>query len=98
MVLESISKCEEGQKELCRSVTLGGGTAMTRNFNTRLQKDLIDVFPLRYGRPRVRVAKEYSAWLGGSVCCRLSCLSSTWITKDEYNEYGERIIHRKQFV
>lgn len=95
MVSESISKCEkEMQQELCGHVRLGGGTTMTRNFNTRLQKELASEC-VRF-LSKVYAAEEHSAWVGGSICG--ATMRSGWITKDEYNEWGARSIHRKPSI
>lgn len=39
--------------------------------------------------------RYYSAWNGGSDLCSLSSFESYWITKEEYEENGAEIVHRK---
>ena len=39
--------------------------------------------------------RYYSVWTGGSTLCSLSTFESQWITKEEYEEYGAEIVHRK---
>ena len=39
--------------------------------------------------------RKYSVWIGGSIVSSLSSFRTGWITKDEYDESGPSIIHRK---
>ena len=39
--------------------------------------------------------RYYSVWTGGSTLCSLSTFESQWITKEEYEENGAEIVHRK---
>jgi actin-related protein len=39
----------------------------------------------------------YSAWIGGSVLASLTFFQQSWINRQEYDEYGPSIVHRKCF-
>ena len=39
--------------------------------------------------------RYYSVWCGGSTLCSLTTFASKWITKEEYDEHGAEIVHRK---
>jgi len=41
--------------------------------------------------------RKYCVWLGGSILSSISTFSCMWITKEEYLESGESIVHRKCF-
>ena len=41
--------------------------------------------------------RKYSVWIGGSILSSLSTFQQMWITKDEYDEAGPSIVHRKCF-
>jgi len=41
--------------------------------------------------------RKYSVWMGGSILSGLSSFQDMWITKDEYEEAGQCIVHRKCF-
>ena len=41
--------------------------------------------------------RKYSAWIGGSILSSLSTFSVMWITKEEFEESGSEIVHRKCF-
>ena len=39
----------------------------------------------------------FSAWLGASTLASLSTFQTMWITKQEYEDNGPTIVHRKCF-
>jgi len=39
--------------------------------------------------------RYYSVWTGGSTLSSLSTFESQWITKQDYEENGAEIVHRK---
>ena len=39
--------------------------------------------------------RKYSVWIGGSILSSLSTFQQMWISKEEYEEYGPQIVHRK---
>jgi actin-related protein len=41
--------------------------------------------------------RKYSVWIGGSILSSLSTFQQMWITKQEYDECGPSIVHRKCF-
>jgi actin len=41
--------------------------------------------------------RNYSVWIGGSLLASLSTFQQAWITKEEYDEVGPCIVHRKCF-
>ncbi|KFV05364.1 Actin, cytoplasmic 2, partial [Tauraco erythrolophus] len=49
--------------------------------------------PLADHRPE----KKYSGWIGGSILASLSTFQQMWISKQEYDESGPSIVHRKCF-
>ncbi len=55
-----------------------------------------DIFlcPLQMIAPPER---KYSVWIGGSILASLSTFQQMWISKDEYEEAGPSIVHRKCF-
>ncbi|VDP78024.1 unnamed protein product [Echinostoma caproni] len=61
------------------------------------------VFPSIVGRPRHQIKivappeRKYSVWIGGSILASLSTFQQMWISKQEYDESGPGIVHRKCF-
>merc|ERR1712192_323970 len=41
--------------------------------------------------------RKYSVWIGGSILVSLSTFQQMWISKQEYDECGPSIVHRKCF-
>lgn len=41
--------------------------------------------------------RAHAAWLGGSILASLAVVGQMWITKEEYDENGPLIVHRKTF-
>ncbi|KAK2617037.1 actin [Conoideocrella luteorostrata] len=81
---------------LARNIVLAGGNTMMTNFALRLQQDLpltLSSEPKVYAPPE----RKYSAWIGGSILASLSSFTSLAVTKDEYDEEGAAVIHRKCF-
>ena len=64
----------------------------------RLTKELVGLVP---SAMKVRVVappeRKYSVWIGGSILSSLTTFQSMWVTKDEYEESGPSIVHRKCF-
>ena len=62
------------------------------------QKELVALSfidtPIRVIAPPER---KYSVWIGGSILSSLGTFQQSWITKDEYDELGPSIVHRKCF-
>jgi len=41
--------------------------------------------------------RKYMVWKGGSTLSTLSTFKSMWISKADYDEHGESVVHRKCF-
>ena len=41
--------------------------------------------------------RQHAAWLGGAILGSLPTMPSMWISKEEYDENGPLIVHRKTF-
>ena len=41
--------------------------------------------------------RKYSVWIGGAILSSLSSFQNMWISKQEYDECGPSIVHRKCF-
>ena len=71
---------------------------MVSQFDNRFNKEITALAP---SAVKVRIVappeREYSVWIGGSILSSLSTFQELWITKDEYDESGPEIVHRKCF-
>ncbi|KAJ5073577.1 actin [Anaeramoeba ignava] len=93
----SIMKCDvDIRKDLYGNVVLSGGTSMFPGISDRLQKEITQLAP-----PAMKVKiiappeRKYSVWIGGSILASLSTFQNMWISKEEYEESGPSIVHRK---
>lgn len=83
---------------LLQSITLSGGTTMFESFQERLNKEITGLVPQGVQVKIIApVERKFSIWIGGSVLSTLATFQSNWITKEEYNETGASIVHRKCF-
>jgi actin len=95
----SIMKCDiDIRKDLYSNVVLSGGTTMYEGIAERLTKELTNLAP-----PSMKIKvvappeRKYSVWIGGSILASLSTFQQMWISKEEYEESGPGIVHRKCF-
>jgi actin-related protein len=96
---DSVMKCDNDvRKDLFANIILSGGSTLFEAMGERLWHEIHQLTPSN-GRIKVLAPPErlYSVWLGGSVLASLSTFQSMWITKQEYDENGPNIIHRKCF-
>ena len=42
--------------------------------------------------------RKYGAWIGGSILSGISTFEEMWITRQEYDKDGPRIVHKKNWV
>ncbi|KAL6067412.1 Actin-1 [Balamuthia mandrillaris] len=95
----SIMKCGvDIRKDLCGNVVLSGGTSMFPGIADRMQKELTALAP---STMKIKVfappERKYSVWIGGSILASLATFQQMWISKEEYDEAGPGIVHRKCF-
>jgi actin-related protein len=94
---QSINKCDiDVRKDLYANIVLSGGTTMYEGLPERLQKEVTNLAP---NSMKVKVVappeRKYSVWIGGSILASLSTFQTMWVKKDEYDEAGPSIVHRK---
>lgn len=41
--------------------------------------------------------RKFSVWIGGSILGSLASFAQMWVSKQEYDESGAHIVHRKCF-
>lgn len=96
---DSIQKCDvDIRKDLYMNVVLSGGTTMYDGLNDRLNKEMAALAPpLLKIRILAPPERKFSVWIGGSILSSLSTFQNMWVTKQEYDESGPTIVHRKCF-
>eukprot|EP00105_Crassostrea_gigas_P016410 XP_011433782.1 PREDICTED: actin-5 [Crassostrea gigas] len=98
-IYNSIMKCDiDIRKDLYANTVLSGGSTMYPGFAYRMQKE-ISALALRTMKIKIIAPpeREYSVWIGGSVLASLPTFPKMWISKQEYDESGPPIVHKKCF-
>ncbi|KAH9513847.1 hypothetical protein Btru_031547 [Bulinus truncatus] len=93
----SIMKCDVDTRRLFyNNLIISGGSTMFPGMAERMKKELCALAP-----PGVRIGvvappeRKLMVWIGGSILASLSTFQQMWITKQEYDESGPSIVHRK---
>uniref|UniRef100_A0A674NEK8 Actin, cytoplasmic 2 Actin, cytoplasmic 2, N-terminally processed n=1 Tax=Takifugu rubripes TaxID=31033 RepID=A0A674NEK8_TAKRU len=86
------------RKDLYANTVLSGGTTMYPGIADRMQKEITSLAPTTM---KIKIIappeRKYSVWIGGSILASLSTFQQMWISKQEYDESGPSIVHRKCF-
>jgi len=84
------------RRDLLKNVILSGGTTMYEGIADRLKSELTTLAP---PGSEIRIVatpdRKYAVWKGASTLASLSTFAASWISKDEYEEHGAAIVHRK---
>ncbi|VVB03076.1 unnamed protein product [Arabis nemorensis] len=95
---KSILKCNfDSRKDLYGNIIMSGGTTMFPGLAQRLTKEIAG---LAQACMKIKVATpkgKCGSWYGGSILASLSTFQQMWISKEEYEESGATIVHRKCF-
>merc|ERR1712222_304445 len=95
----SIMQCDiDVRKALYANVVLSGGTSLFQGIGERMTKELSALVP-----PTMKIKviappeRKYSVWIGGSILSSLTTFQQMWVSKEEFDESGPGIVHRKCF-
>ena len=71
---------------------------MYEGISDRLSKEVTNLAP---NSMKIKVVappeRKYSVWIGGSILSSLSTFQAMWVKKEEYDESGPGIVHKKCF-
>lgn len=95
----SVMGCDfDIRRDLYSNVVISGGSTMFPGMADRLKKELDAIVPndmkVNVNAP---VDRKYSAWIGGSKLASLSTFQQMSVSKQEYDECGPGIVHKKCF-
>ena len=98
-IYDTITACDiDLRRDLFHNIVLSGGTTMFPGIADRITKELSQLTPATISiRVIAPPERKYSVWIGGSVLASLNTFQENWITKEEYEECGPQIVHRKCF-
>lgn len=97
LAFETIQKCDvDLRKDFFGNIVLSGGSTCAENFARRMQQEIEGLCPatmiVRVVAPESR---QHSVWKGGSILASLSTFQQMWVSRDEYDQTGPRIVHHK---
>jgi len=98
-LFESVQGCDlDIRKDLYHSVVLSGGNTVFKGMPGRITKELDYLVP---NHVRVKVTapstRKWSVWTGGSILASLPTFGDMWVNREDYDECGSSIVHRKCF-
>ncbi|KAK4510650.1 uncharacterized protein ATC70_005082 [Mucor velutinosus] len=99
MVYNSINNCDIDLRPLLfNNVVVTGGDTLFKGFNERLNHEL----PLKAPGSKIKIhaagnttERKSSSWLGGSILASLGTFHQLWVSRKEYEEFGDSIVHRR---
>jgi len=99
MVYAAVMSCDvDVRRDFYGNILLSGGSTMFPGFAERLQKEIQCLAP---ASQKIKVIappeRKYMGWIGGSIMASLSTFQQMWVSKEEYDESGPSIVHRKCF-
>ena len=77
------------------NIQLSGGSRLFAGFNKRINKELEQLAYQKVHTISSPFERTNQARSGGSMLASLSTFQSMWISKQEYNECGPSMVHRK---
>jgi actin, other eukaryote len=97
LTFKSIQECDvDVRRDLYQNIILSGGTTMFDGIGERLYKEIENRAPKQV---TVKVIaspdRKYAVWRGGSTLTSLSTFASMWVTREDYEENGAVVVHRK---
>lgn len=94
---KTIMSCDiDIRSDLFNNIVMSGGTTMFPGINERMTAEIKKLAPPTINvRVITPAERKYSVWIGGSILSSLNTFQENWILKDEYDEAGPSIVHRK---
>jgi centractin len=99
VLVYSIQKSDlDLRKVLFKNIVLSGGSTLFKGFGDRLLSEIKKLSPkdvqIKISAPQERL---YSTWIGGSILASLDTFKKMVVSKREFDEEGQRAVHRKTF-
>ena len=98
LIQSSIKQCDKDKrKSLYANIILSSGNTMFRGIANRVRKEMGVVTQGARLRVMAPPERKYSVWIGGSILASMSSFQQTWLSKQEYEEGGNRMIRKRCF-
>ena len=95
---EAVEKCDNDiKKDIYNCIDLTGGSSMFPGLEERFYKEIKDLVDIDM-KNEIKIenlnSRKYGVWTGGAILT-MSGFELKWITKAEYEESGDLIVHKK---
>lgn len=93
----SVMKCDiDLRRQFLCNIVLSGGSTLFPNFAARLKKEISSLAP-PFSRIHIvePLERKYAVFFGGSILSSLSTFQQLWISRQEYEEIGPQIVHKR---
>ena len=96
-LFQSIMTCDKDiRDELYQNIVLSGGNTMFDGLKERIEKEIKN---LAADDQVVKVIaspdRQYNTWIGACSMIKQRPFDLKWITREDYNEFGSQIVHKK---
>ena len=99
MIISSINKTDiQIRKKAYENIWLSGGNTSFKDLNEKL----IDELKTKLGKglfinilENDKIKPQYRCWIGGNIISTLEIFKKMWVTKNDWNETGNEIVHIK---
>ena len=100
LILDVINSCDvDVRKDLFGGMLLAGGGSMFGQLRERLEAELHDAAPtnvrVKMTASANAVERKFATWIGGSILASLGSFQQMWMSKQEYEEHGAQLVHKK---
>ncbi|XP_048387056.1 uncharacterized protein LOC125452541 [Stegostoma tigrinum] len=100
-LLRAIILCDvDLRQNFVGNIVLSGGNTMLSGLRTRVQKETSSMLPLdlsKYVHITSPANRDFTVWSGGAALASSSVIDYAWISREDYYEFGPKIVHRKCF-
>ncbi|ANB11069.1 actin [Sugiyamaella lignohabitans] len=83
---------------LLNNIIICGGTSLISGLTDRIKEEILHMFPTyapRFYIPEQESHRKNVVWTGASVLAGLGTFDQTWITKQEYDEFGAELAEKR---
>ncbi|RLI11065.1 actin, cytoplasmic 2 [Candidatus Bathyarchaeota archaeon] len=99
VIFEAITACDiDVRRAMVENIVLTGGSSLFPGLKERLEKELNTMLKEAGMNLTVNIItpenREYAVWIGAAKLAALPEFQKSWITREEYEREGPRIIHR----
>ncbi|KAI0080754.1 Actin/actin-like protein [Panus rudis PR-1116 ss-1] len=97
LIKTSLQQCDQDLRPvLMGNVVLTGGGSLFAGLSERLSAELTRNFAhAKIHSPGNPAERRYGGWLGGSILASLGNFHQLWISKEEWQEHGKKIVAQR---